>query len=72
MPPEDRVREVKPLSYGQVAPIRWRGMTLIPKIETVSTSLGPKAKTKHGIAIVKRDQFGRVIFALPGGGEFIR
>ena len=56
---------------GAVNHREWNGMHLTPKIEVVETKDGPKAKTVDGVPIARRDGSGRIVWALPGGGEVI-
>lgn len=56
---------------GQIAHAKWRGIVLTPKIETVVTKAGVRAKTQRGTPIVKTDNFGNIVWALPGGGEIV-
>ena len=56
-------------SEGWLRAITVSGLHFVPKLDiTVSTVSRPRDRSLHP---PKRDEMGRIIYALPGGGEYI-
>jgi hypothetical protein len=49
---------------GRIGYIQYKGFTLVPKLNVDLSDL-------EGLHDVKLNSQGRIIYALPGGGEFI-